>query len=206
MHDPKSEPIPQRTSFNLKKENLDQYRKEDKLIKRRRPTNCQKGEKILHTIILQAASQHIPSGRHRITELVPAEILERMRARDDLRSRDHTSPALQQMNDEITRTTNEHGDSSWRHWTTGQNLPRQLNISPHSSMTPSHYVESRRFGSHLLSSLSLNPLHIGQSRYSARQRTLWRFSYLPLSTHTCSQLLTNTDSDLHSQPLRLYYN
>ena len=67
-------------------------------------------------------SRHIPSGRHCInTEPVPAEILERMRARDDLRSRDLTSPALQQMNDKITRTTNSHrkthGDSSWRHWT-----------------------------------------------------------------------------------------
>ena len=93
-------PIPHRTSFNLKKANWDRYRKE---------TNCQKGEKIVRTIILKAASRHIPSGRHRInTESVPAEILERMRARDDLRSRDPTSPALQQMNDEITRTTNEH--------------------------------------------------------------------------------------------------
>ena len=31
-----------------------------------------------------------------------------MRARDDLRSRDPISPALQQMYDEITITTNEH--------------------------------------------------------------------------------------------------
>ena len=37
-----------------------------------------------------------------------------MRARDDLRSRDPTSPALQQMNDEITRTTNEHRRNTWR--------------------------------------------------------------------------------------------
>ena len=42
------------------------------------------------------------------------EILEKMRARDDLRSRDPTSPALQQMNDEITRTTNEHRRNTWR--------------------------------------------------------------------------------------------
>ena len=42
------------------------------------------------------------------------EILERMRARDDLRSRDPTSPSLQQMNDEITRTTNEHRGNTWR--------------------------------------------------------------------------------------------
>ena len=42
------------------------------------------------------------------------EILERMIARDDLRSRDPTSPALQQVNDEITRTTNEHRRNTWR--------------------------------------------------------------------------------------------
>ena len=94
-----------------------QYRKEieDKLSKRRLPTNFQKGEKILRTIILKAASRHIPSGRHRInTEPVPAEILERMRARDDLRSRYPTSLALQHMNAEITRTTNEHRRNTWR--------------------------------------------------------------------------------------------
>ena len=110
-------PIPHRTSFNLKKANWDRYSREieDKLNKRRLPSNCQKGEKILRTIILKAASRHIPSGRHRInTEPVPAEILEKMRARDDLRSRDPTSTALQQMNDEITRTTNEHRRNTWR--------------------------------------------------------------------------------------------
>ena len=101
-------PIPHRTSFNLKKANWDRYRKRQLL------TNCQKGEMILRTIILKAASQHIPSGRHRInTELVPAVILERMRARDDFRSRYHTSPALQHMNDDITRTTNEHRRKTW---------------------------------------------------------------------------------------------
>ena len=110
-------PIPHRTSFNLRKASWDRYRKEieDKLSKRRLPTNCQKGEQILCTIIQKAASRHIPSGLHRInTEPVPSEILERMRAGDDLRSRDTTSPALQQMNDEITRTTNEHWRNTWR--------------------------------------------------------------------------------------------
>ena len=75
-------PIHHRTSFILKKANWDRYRKEieDKLSKRRLPTNCQKGEKILRTIILKAASQHIPSGGHRInTEPVPMEKLERRR-------------------------------------------------------------------------------------------------------------------------------
>ena len=105
------------TSFNLKKANWDRYSREteDKLSKRRFPSNCQKGEKILRIIILKAASRHIPSGQHRINmEPVPAEILEKMIARDDLRSRDPTSPALQQMNDEITRTTNEHRRNSSR--------------------------------------------------------------------------------------------
>ena len=37
-----------------------------------------------------------------------------MRARDDLRSRDPTLLALQQMNDEITRTTHAHRRSTWR--------------------------------------------------------------------------------------------
>ena len=37
-----------------------------------------------------------------------------MRARDDLRSRDSTSPALPEMNDEITRITNEHKRQKWR--------------------------------------------------------------------------------------------
>ena len=56
--------IHHRTIFNLKKAKWGIYRKEieDKLSKRRLPTNCQTREKILRTIILKAASQHIPSG------------------------------------------------------------------------------------------------------------------------------------------------
>ena len=69
----------------------------------------------MRTIILKAESRHIPYRRHRInTEPVPAEILERMRTRDNLRSGDPTSPALQQMNAEITRITNEHRRNTWR--------------------------------------------------------------------------------------------
>ena len=110
-------PIQHRTSISLKKANWDRYSREieDKLNKRRLPTDCQQGEKILRAIILKAASNHIPSGRHRInTEPDPTEILEKMRARDDLRSRDPTSPTLPEMNDEITRTTNEHKIQQWR--------------------------------------------------------------------------------------------
>ena len=110
-------PIQHRISINLKKANWDRYSREieDKLSKRRLPTDCQKGEKNLLTIILKAASHYIPSGRHRInTEPVLTNILEKMRARDDLRSRDPTSPALQEMNDEITRTMNEQKRQKWR--------------------------------------------------------------------------------------------
>ena len=68
----------------------------------------------MRAIILKAASYHIPSGRHQInTEPVPTEILENIGARDDLRSRDPISPALPEMNDEITRTTNEHKRQEW---------------------------------------------------------------------------------------------
>ena len=70
---------------------------------------------MLRAIILKAASHHIPSGRHRInTEPVPTDILEKMRARDELRSIDSTSPAMPEMNDEITRITNEHKRQKWR--------------------------------------------------------------------------------------------
>ena len=106
-----------RSSINLKKANWDRYSREieDKLRKRRLPTNCQKGEKILRAIILKAASHHIPSGRHRLNkEPVPTEILEKMRTRDDIRSRDSTSPALPEMNNEIIRITNEHKRQKWR--------------------------------------------------------------------------------------------
>ena len=107
-------PIQHRSSINLKKENWDPYSREveDKLIKIRLPTNCQNGEKILRSIILEAASHHTPSRINR--EPVPTEILEKMRARDDLRSRDTTSPALPEMDDEITIITNEHKRQTWR--------------------------------------------------------------------------------------------
>ena len=69
----------------------------------------------MSAIILKVASHHIPYGRHRLnTEPVLTEILKRMRARDDLRSRDSTTPTLPKMKDEITRITNEHKRQEWR--------------------------------------------------------------------------------------------
>ena len=90
-----TKPIPQRTSHNLKKATWELYTKEieDKLSKRRLPTYCEKGVKLLRTIILKAASLHMPFGRHHLgREPVPADIQELMKARDDLRSQDPTSP------------------------------------------------------------------------------------------------------------------
>ena len=111
-----TKPIPHRTSHNLKKE-LYIKEMEDKLSKRRLPTSCKKGEKLLRTIILKAALLHIPSGRHHLgREPVPANIQELMKARDDLCSQDPTSPRLHQMNDELTRETWKHKQQSWRQY------------------------------------------------------------------------------------------
>ena len=70
-----------RTYVNLKKANWDRYRQEVEaaLSKRSLPTDCQRDEKIFRTVLLKAASHHIPTGRHRLyEEPVPAEILDVM--------------------------------------------------------------------------------------------------------------------------------
>ena len=69
----------------------------------------------MRAIILKAASHHILTGRHEInTEPVPAEILDLTKERDELRQRDHTSPELQRLNEEITRTTTAHKQAKWK--------------------------------------------------------------------------------------------
>ena len=76
-----SNPGLRRTYVNLKKVNWDRYRQEVEgaLSKRSLPTDCQRYEKIFRTILLKAASHHIPTGRHRLhEEAVPAEILDVM--------------------------------------------------------------------------------------------------------------------------------
>ena len=103
-----SKPIPHRSRHNFKKANCELCTKEieDKLSKRRLPADC---EKLLRTIILKAASLHIPSGKHHLgREPVPADIQELMKARDDLCSQDLTLPQVQQMNDELTTETRKH--------------------------------------------------------------------------------------------------
>ena len=99
-------PGPRQTYVNLKKANWDRYRPEveSAMSKHSLPTDCQRDEKILRTILLKAASHHIPTGRHRLhEEFVPAEILDVMTRRDDLRKRDRTSPEQPRLNKDIQK-------------------------------------------------------------------------------------------------------
>ena len=110
-------PAPHRTYVNLKKATWARFTQkiEDKLSNRPLPSDCQKDEKILRSIILKTASHHIPTGRHKLnTEPVPAEVLDLTKKRDDLRQRDHTSPELQRINDEIKRATTAHKQAKWK--------------------------------------------------------------------------------------------
>ena len=112
-----SNPGLRRTYVNLKKANWDRYRQEVEaaLSKRSLPTDCQRDEKIFRTILLKAASHHIPTGRHRLhEEPVPAEILDVMNRRDDLRKRDPTPPELPRMNKDIQNRICVHKRQKWR--------------------------------------------------------------------------------------------
>ena len=117
------------TYANLKKANWDRYRLEVEtaLSKRSLPTDCQRDEKILRTIILKA-SHHIPTGRHRLhEEPVPAEILDVMTRRDDLRKRDRTSPELPRLNKDIQKRICEHKRQKWRDFV--ENMDHKTDIT-----------------------------------------------------------------------------
>ena len=98
-----STPGLRRTYVNLKKADWDRYRQvETALSKRSLPTDCQRDEKIFRTVLLKAASHHIPTGRHILHEdPVPAEILDVMTRRDELCKSDPTSPELPRLNYDI---------------------------------------------------------------------------------------------------------
>ena len=71
-------------------------------------------EKIFRTVLLKAASHHIPTGRHRLhEEPVPSEILDVMTRRDDLRKRDPTSPELPRLNYDIQNRIHAHKRQKW---------------------------------------------------------------------------------------------
>ena len=95
-----SNPVLRRTYVNPKKANLERYKQEveDALSNRYLPTHCQRDE-IFRTVLLKAASHHIPTGRHRLhEESVPAETLYVMNRRDALRKRCPTSHELPRLN------------------------------------------------------------------------------------------------------------
>ena len=112
------------TYVNLKKANWDRYRQEVEaaLNKRSLPTDCQRDEKIFRTVLLKAASHHIPTGRHRLQEeAVPAEILDVMNRRDDLRKRDLTSPELPRLNKTASVCKDgKNGETLLKPWTKRQ--------------------------------------------------------------------------------------
>ena len=59
-------------------------------------------DKIFRTVLLKAASHHIHTGRHILhEEHVPAEILDVMNRRDDLRKRDPTLLELPRLKKDI---------------------------------------------------------------------------------------------------------
>ena len=118
------------TYVNLKKANWDRYRLEVDAApsKRSLPTDCQRDEKILRTILLKAASHHIPTGRHRLLEEpVPAERLDVMTRRDDLRKRDRTLPELPRLNKDIQKRICEHKRRQLRDFV--ENMGHKTNIT-----------------------------------------------------------------------------
>ena len=122
-----STPGLRRTYVHLKTANWDRYIQEAEtaLGKSSLPTDCQRDEKTFRTVILKAASHHIPTGRHRLhEEPVPAEILNVMTRQDDLRKRD--PPRLNCQDCIMTpRTASTHtkGDIVLRPWTRRQMSP-----------------------------------------------------------------------------------
>ena len=105
-------PIPHRTSFKRKQTETDIV---DKLSKRLLPTDCQRDKKIFRTGLLKASLHPIPTGRHRLhEEPVPAEILDVITRRDDLRKRNPTSPELPRLNYDMQNRIYVHKRQKWR--------------------------------------------------------------------------------------------
>ena len=111
-----STPGLRRTYVNLKKADWERYRQEVEtaLSKRSLSTDCQRDQKIFRTVLLKAASYHIPTGRHRLhEEPVPADILDVMPRRDNLRKRDPTSSELPRLNYDTHHRIYAHTRQTW---------------------------------------------------------------------------------------------
>ena len=150
-----------RTYVNLKKANWDRYKQEVEaaLNKRSLPTDCQRDEKIFRTVLLNAASHHIPTVRHRLhEEPVPVEILDVMTRQDDLRKRDHTLPELPRVNYDIQYRIYAHKRQKWRVfvgtldqktdvtklWRTLKELMAKKNVRQRTKQLPSMEARSHR--------------------------------------------------------------
>ena len=155
---PTSTPGLRGTYVNLKEADWDRYRQEVEtaLSKHSLPTDCQRDEKIFRTVLLKAASHHIPTGRHRLhEEPVPAGILDVMTRRDDLRKRDPTSPELPRLNYDIQNRIYTHkrqnGEILLRPWIRRQNygellkeLMAEKNAKQRTKLLPSTESHSHR--------------------------------------------------------------
>ena len=109
------------TYVNLKKANCDSEGRPEQAFL---PTDSKRDEKIFSTVLLKAASHHIPTGLHRLHEApVPAEIFDVMTRRDDLCKRDPTSPELPRLNYDIQNCIYAHKGQKLRPWTRRQMSP-----------------------------------------------------------------------------------
>ena len=96
-----SKPSLRRTYVNLKKAKWDRYRQQVEAARSKYylPTDCQRDEKIFLTVLLKAASHHIPTGCHRL---------------HDLGKRDPNSPELPRLNQDIQNRICVKKRKQWR--------------------------------------------------------------------------------------------
>ena len=79
------------------------------------PTDCQRDENIFCTVLLKAASHHIPTGCHRLhEEPASVDILDVMNRGDDLRKRDPNPAELPRLNKAIQNRICVHKRQKWR--------------------------------------------------------------------------------------------
>ena len=79
------------------------------------PSNVHKAEVTFRSIINKVAKRTIPGGRIKETiPEIPTETLDKIYKRDEIRSRDPTSPEIEQLNREIISEANVHRRDKWR--------------------------------------------------------------------------------------------
>ena len=157
------------TSVNLKKTNWDRFRQEvgATLSKHSLPTDCQIVDRIFRTVLLKAASHHIPTGWHRLhEEPVPEDILDVMTRRDDLHKRDPTSHELPRLNYDIQNRIYAHKRQILRPW-----IRRQMSPSCGELLKELMTEQNARQRTKLLPSMEARPssLQPGSTNSSTRQ-------------------------------------